>query len=301
MSESPDNSAPSEVSAEALGFKKGLRLSLNLAFLPPALDLIPRLLVFLGDEDKNGEMLAELIRLDPGLTTNVLRVANSAAYAGEYRMENLNAAVFRLGLREVYRIVLQVVASPVFLNATQPGASSLDLWPHSVRTAVSAQVLTRSLGGDAELAFTAGLLHDIGKMVFHQFFGDEYVHLVHQARAENAPLHQRELQRFSTDHALVGARLLKRWSFPESIVHSIQFHHDLTRCPKGDLHLVAVVSAANLLAYKIASPGAVPPYLLTNVKPVLKNLALDALDDLWASQTEAKEAFDRESSRLLSS
>jgi putative nucleotidyltransferase with HDIG domain len=160
-------------------------------------------------------------------------------------------------------------------------------------------VLTRWLGGDAELAFTAGLLHDIGKMVFHQFFGDQYIHLVHQARTENAPLQQRELQRFQTDHASVGARLLKRWNFPDPIVHALQFHHDLTRCPKPDLHLVSLVFASNLLAHKVATPARFPAYLLTGVNPVLKNLGFNAIDDLWAYQGEAKEAFDRESARML--
>src|SRR4051794_31781167 len=94
-----------EISPEALGFKRELRLNKSIVFLPPALDIVPPLLRFLGDEEKNGEMLAELIRLDPGLTTDVLRVANSAAFAGAVRMESLKSAVLRLGLRELYRIV----------------------------------------------------------------------------------------------------------------------------------------------------------------------------------------------------
>ncbi len=286
----------SEITPEALGFKRELRLNKSIVFLPPALEIVPQLLRFLGDEEKDGEMLAELIRLDPGLTTDVLRVANSAAFAGAVRMENLNAAVLRLGLREVYRIVLEVVASPVFLNATQPGAASLDLWKHSVRAAVSAQVLARWLGEDAELAFTAALVHDIGKIVFHQLFGDQYVNFVHEAQDQSAALHQREIGRFSTDHASVGGRLLKRWNFPESIIHTVQFHHEAARCPKPDLHLVSLISAANLLAYKIGE--GVPAYLVSSAPPVLKNLTVAHLADLWAYENEAREAFERESARM---
>src|SRR4030095_6173977 len=95
----------SEISPEALGFKRELRLNKFIVFLPPALDIVPQLLRFLRDEEKDGEMLAELIRLDPGLTADVLRVANSAAFAGAVRMENLKAAVLRLGLREVFPLV----------------------------------------------------------------------------------------------------------------------------------------------------------------------------------------------------
>jgi putative nucleotidyltransferase with HDIG domain len=298
VSTTPDTSAPTEISPEALGFKRDLRLTSSIAFLPPALDIVPQLLVFLADEEKNGEMLAELIRVDPGLTANVLRVANSAAFAGAYRMENLNAAVLRLGLREVYRIVLQVVASPVFLNATQPGASSLDLWKHSVQTAVAAQVMSRWLGEDAELAFTAGLLHDVGKLIFHQLFGNDYVLLVHEARAQNAPVFQREFSRYQADHASVGARLLKRWNFPEPMIHAVQFHHDLTKCPKPDAHLVALIFASNLLAHKLTSPEPFPNQLLAGSAPVLKILGMGAIEDLWAYQSEVKEAFDREYARF---
>jgi putative nucleotidyltransferase with HDIG domain len=285
-----------EISPEALGFKRELRLHKGIIFLPPSLDIVPQLLRFLGDEEKDGEMLAELIRLDPGLTTDVLRVANSAAFAGSVRMDSLNSAVLRLGLREVYRIVLEVVASPVFLNATQPGAASLDLWKHSLRSGIAAQVLSRHLGEDAELAFTAALLHDVGKLVFHQLFEDSYVAFVHQARRENATLHQRETAQFSTDHASVGGRLLKRWNFPETIVHSVQFHHDPNRCPKPDLHLVSLVCAANLLAYKIAE--GVPPYLQAAAAQILKNLGLQKLDDLWSYENEVRETFERESARM---
>jgi len=277
-----------------------LRLTTPVVFLPPALDIVPQLLVFLGDEEKNGELLAELIRVDPGLTANVLRVANSAAFAGAYRMENLSAAVLRLGLREVYRIVLQVVASPVFLNATQPGASSLDLWQHSLQSAVAAQVLARWLGEDSELAFTAGLLHDVGKLIFHQLFGKDYIVMVHDAQAQNALLYQREFARYQTDHAAVGGRLLKRWNFPDTMIHTVQFHHELAKCPKPDVRLVSLIFASNLLAHKIAEPSPFPPHLLAGSPAVLKNLGLGSIDDLWVYAAEAKQAFDREHARLVS-
>ncbi len=301
----PEKSSASEISPEALGFKGNLKSHSNIIFLPPALDIVPRLLVFLGDEEKDGEMLAELIRLDPGLTVNVLRVANSAAFATTYRMENLNSAVLRLGLREVFRIVLEVVASPMFQNASQPVAASLDLWSHAVRSAISAQTLAFALGEDRELAFTAGLLHDIGKLVFQQLLQEDYASMAHDAALQGAPLHLRETARFSTDHATVGARLLKRWNFPESITDCVHFHHDISRCPKPQLHLVGLIAAANLLAHKLArseaedgAPKAFPEYLLANAKPILKILNLATLDDLWSFLPEAKGAFERERERM---
>jgi len=286
------------ISPERLGFKRDLHLSSSIVHLPPALDLVPKLLGCLNDQEKSGDLLAELIRLDPGLTVAVLRVANSAAYAGEYRMETLGAAVLRLGLREVYRIVLQVIASPVFLSTSE--AAGLNLWQHSFCAGVATQILSQRLGEDPELAFTAGLLHDVGKLVFHQFLGEQYVSLVREAQASDEALYRREAARFGVEHASVGARLLKSWNFPDPIVHSVQFHHDPSQCPKPDIRIVSLVFSANLLAHKIFEAKPLPNDLLMTAKRGIRNLGVSTLDDLLAYETEVKEAFQHENARMPS-
>jgi len=285
------------IAPESLGFK-GLAGSAPVVFLPPSFDIIPKLLLLLDDPEAHGESLAELIRLDPGLTSDILRVANSAAYASAYRMETMNAAVLRLGLREIFRIVLQVVSSPVFTSASEPAAGELDLWQHSLRSAIAAQVISGRLGEDPDVAFTAALLHDIGKLVFHQLFGQQYVDLFKEARAHGQPLFLLETARYHTDHGSVGGRLLKSWNFPDAIINSVGFHHDLVHCPKPCLRIVALTSAANLLAHRIAGRTPFPNYLLAPDRAVLRHLGLNSTEDLWAFEDEVKERFERENARI---
>src|SRR5258706_15536746 len=81
-------------------------------FLPPAFELIPRLLVLLDDPEVNSDTLANIIHADAGLTTNVLHAANNAAFAGSCRTESLPQAIIRLGLREIYRLITTIITSP---------------------------------------------------------------------------------------------------------------------------------------------------------------------------------------------
>lgn len=291
---------PAGISAAQLGLGGNPNLASGILYLPPAFDIIPRLLQLLDDPEADGESLADLIRLDAGLTADVLRVANSAAYAGVVPMDNLLAAVLRLGLRQLYQVVLEVVASPVFAQATQPGAASMDLWEHALRTALAAQILSRRFGEDAEVAFTAGLLHDLGKLVFYQLIGDRYVALLADARARKEPLFRCEEAEFRTHHAAVGGKLLKSWNFPENIVQCVAFHHDPLRAPKNSSMIVGIVYAANLLAHRAGTASQAPPYVSELPRPVLRLFGLESPKELWAFEAEVREAFEQENTRSMS-
>src|SRR5690348_14946818 len=84
----------------------------SFSFLPPAFELLPRLLLLLDDGEANCEDFAEMIRIDPGLTANVLRMSQSALFGGAQRIGSLSEAIMRLGVREVYRLVMEIVTSP---------------------------------------------------------------------------------------------------------------------------------------------------------------------------------------------
>src|SRR4051812_35941180 len=165
------------------------RLIRETEFLPPAFQIVPKLLLLLDDPEANSEQLAELIRVDPGLTAEVLRVCNSAFYTGEYRAETLNEGVMRIGLREVYRIVMKVIASPV-LGEPQKGygREQGNLWNHSLATATAAEIFSRGKGDHPEVAFTAALLHDIGKLVVNQALDGDYSRLIKEAKEKQQPL-----------------------------------------------------------------------------------------------------------------
>src|SRR4051794_39298933 len=104
-------------------------------YLPPSFELIPRLLLLLDNGDVNCEDLAEIIRMDPSLTADVLRISNGASFGGAHRTDSLSEAIIRIGLREIYRTVMKIVTSPALSSPDAFDFQRVDLWRHSLATA----------------------------------------------------------------------------------------------------------------------------------------------------------------------
>src|SRR5688572_13253317 len=162
-------------------------------FLPPSFQLLPRLLQLLEKVDASPDALAELVQADPGLSANILRVCNSAAYATTYRVETIQDAIMRLGFRQVHRIMMTIVASPAIKGELPPGArTEPDLWKHSLASAVASQEVVRGMEIDPEVAYTAALLHDVGKILLVRAVPAEYSAALAQAQQQNQPAYEME-------------------------------------------------------------------------------------------------------------
>jgi putative nucleotidyltransferase with HDIG domain len=244
----------------------------NADFLPPAFQLLPRLLLLMEDVEANADALADLIRVDPGLTADVLRVCNSAAYGLTYRAENIQQAILRIGFREVHRILMSVIMSPTLKNPQDNySTSQTDLWNHSLAAAVASQSIAGTAGIDVDLAFTAALLHDIGKVVLSQAVPQEAGSAQTAALEKHQPLFLVEREVLKTDHAAVGARLLERWGFPRNISMAVRFHHEPEKA-KEEFRLTSCVCLANVLAYRMEDPVVVPEYVLVPNPKALQEL-----------------------------
>ncbi|MHB8167544.1 MAG: HDOD domain-containing protein, partial [Sulfuricella sp.] len=119
----------------------------------------------------------------------------------------------------------------------------LAFWQHGLGSAVCAQVLAKALGRDQALAFTAGLLHDIGKLVLDAFFHADYAAAVARCVAEDSALPEAERAELGLEHGLVGYELVKRWKFPLAIQQAIRDHHQPEREPAALTDLVHVANA----------------------------------------------------------
>ena len=231
-------------------------------FLPPAFQLLPRLLLLLDDLESSAETLAEVVRVDPGLTADILRVCNSAAYAHTYRAETIQDAILRLGFVEVHRIVMTVIASSALKSPHEAYAMhEADLWKHSLACAVSSKEVVQGSGIDPEVAYTTSLLHDVGKAVLANAVPEQFTAATAAAREKGQPLFETERALFQTEHATIGARLLHRWGFPANICAAVQFHHNPAAA--GDhVRLASCVYLANILAYRVAEPLTFPRYVV---------------------------------------
>ena len=135
--------------------------------LPPAPRILPELLGLLRKENVDSSRVVQLISFDPAITASVLRLCNSALFAGASPATDLSEAVQRLGFRQIYTLVAAVSGARALTPAQKGyGISAGELWKHSVTTAVASQLIARSQDEpDEGLVFTAALLHDVGKII----------------------------------------------------------------------------------------------------------------------------------------
>jgi putative nucleotidyltransferase with HDIG domain len=222
------------------------------ASLPCAPDLVPKILPLLENPDVSNSVLSNLISRDPGTSAAVLRLANSV-YFGRGKCASLDEAFLRLGTREISRLLVGGIvgrwaSAPVEGYGWEPG----DLCTHSFTVAIAADAIARERGEACQKeAYTAGLLHDIGKLGMAHACGQHF-DLVRK-RQEESDLSWRELERevFGFDHTEVGAALLRRWNFPLSLVQVVEFY-PRPQCVTGpDRSLVLLVHAAKNLAINI--------------------------------------------------
>ncbi|MBF0245407.1 MAG: HDOD domain-containing protein, partial [Planctomycetes bacterium] len=155
-----------------------------------------------------------IVETDPALTALVLRTVNSAAYGLRVSIESVKRAVSFLGSTAVLGIAMNQSAGGLF-NKPLEGYDSARgaLWAHCLRTAIGARELARACGirMDQDAAYTAGLLHDIGKAVLDEWLAGETEELVRQAEAAEENFDREEREHLHTDHAEVGALLLEEW------------------------------------------------------------------------------------------
>ena len=192
--------------------------------LPPAPQLLPELLTLLNQPNIDSDRVVRLITFDPALTASVLQLCNSASQASARPVINVDEAVVRLGFEHVYRLVAAILGARA-LTPQEKNENSERLWRHSVTAAVAAQFIARHLGEDANLAFTAALLHDIGKIILSDAGPETYSRLVKEVEDNQYSLLEAEKRVLGVEHSAIGGRLLARWKFPLTIVSAVWFHH----------------------------------------------------------------------------
>ncbi|BDU68678.1 histidine kinase [Geothrix oryzae] len=211
-----------------------------------ALPSLPLTVVALGeavqDERCTVDRILSILSKDPPLSAALLRMANSALYAGTGSVMDLRAAVLRLGFDAVSNL-----GTGAAVIRTLKGGAHLDavrLWQHSVAVGLTAKgvcVLAKR-HGQAETAFLTGLLHDIGKIALDTCFPEAYAEVL-QKVAEGAHFVDAERAVLGLDHAEAGALLAAEWSFPQTIVEVIRDHHE----PRPEDFLPNLIHLADLL------------------------------------------------------
>jgi len=189
--------------------------------IPCAPWLLPKLMDLLSKpEQTEAKDIQALITKDPGLTTAVLRMANSAYFSKSVRCETVADAVLRIGFRPVYRIAASSIASRWLVN--QPsgyGWEPQDLYKHSLCVAIASEALAKETGKvSTELAYTAGLLHDVGKLALAHACADQFERVRQYQLEKNISWRQAEHDTLGYDHTDVGGVLMEQWGYPTNLI-----------------------------------------------------------------------------------
>ena len=266
--------------------------------LPTPPVVIVQLIALFRQPHPDVDEVVTLLRHDPSLTAEVLRRCNSAFFGGEEATVDIFDAVMRMGFYEVYQSSVAIFSQRIMSIGAPVGCIPADeFWRHSATTAVLCGLLAKEVGESEATAFTAGLLHDTGKMVLALAEGPRYAALMREVGESGRVLEDAEKASFGFGHGALGARLLERWSLPAEISIPAVRHHDMA-WPEPFGRLSVIVSLADILAHQLerGPEGSLPSRDATAAMEILQIQS----DQLSALRPRAQEEIAKMNKLLQS-
>jgi putative nucleotidyltransferase with HDIG domain len=206
-----------------------------------------RLTTMVGSEKANIQEIAQIVEYDAAIAANVLRVANSAAYAGRYPVERIREAVIRLGTANLLTIAMEGYLKLFKASAPLYDLTEDDLYLHSAAATLMIKAMTAECRNPIPPAATiAALLHDIGKLIMVRYMKADLSALLALCKEKGITFVDAERQILGCDHAEVGAAMARKWDFPQDIVLAIEQHHQVF--PGGNGLVLDAVMLANYAA-----------------------------------------------------
>lgn len=220
--------------------------------LPPMPAMVARLNALVQDPEVDMKALADEISLDPAITAAIIRLSNSAYYRPSRAIRSVQEAIVTLGLRVVKNIVVVAASKGILkVNLDDYKMEAPEMWDHSLAVAeIAASIarLKKQSGVPEDVAFTAGLLHDIGKVVLVQYFHKVFLKIISDMETQPG-VSFTELERKYTgySHDQVGGTLLERWGFPDELVEAVRCNYHPEQATVNP-RLCSMVHVANAIA-----------------------------------------------------
>lgn len=222
----------------------------KIEFLPPFPTVVTKALEMLKDPKVSTERIADMIKLDQAIVSNVLRLCNSSYYGLNRQITNINEAVVYIGLSDLKEILLLSSAKPYFSKKLN-GYESLkgELWRHSLATAIIAEKAQKLLNVSYnDNIYLSGLLHDVGKLVLSEFVFKALEQIQDFVNKKECDYLEAETRVLSINHAELGARILKMWNFSEEVITAVKKHHSPPLEDDSDLdYIIRIADAVSLL------------------------------------------------------
>lgn len=184
-----------------------------------------KILSLLSKNDATAADLEREINLDQVMTARILGVANSSYFMGNSEIKTVRDAIVRLGFRTIRSWTLVAASRAVILGGRKSEVLN-SIWEKSVSTAIACQVVADVSGiSDREVAFTGGLMQNLGQLVLARAVPDQYARIFESAYKQGEPVHAIEKQTFGFDHGDLGGCLIDRWHLNSELADSVKLHH----------------------------------------------------------------------------
>lgn len=241
---------------------------------------VHKVLKLASDINCSQKELVDVIKKDPVFTLKILRLVNSPYFGFSREITSINHASVYLGLNTLKNVALGLAAVGAIPRNNEAGLDMGGFWLHSLAVATASRMLGSMLGVSRDEVtdyFAAGLLHDIGKVVFALYMPDEFRSVGEMISEEGVPLYVAEREVVGATHAEIGAMLAEKWNLPSSLTNVIALHHDIeTSTPS---QLVDCVFVADQLSKKLAF-GSAGDYSIEPLPQSVKDRFSLDLDDI---------------------
>ncbi len=260
---------------------------------------VQRILALTSDIDVAPKDMVEVIAHDPVMTMKILKLVNSAYYNLPRQIGSVGHAVAYVGINTIKNMAIGIATIGMLPRTNKAGLDMRGFLRHSLATAAIARRLGFMVSGDGADAadfFVAGLLHDIGKVVFAMYAPTGLARAMDMARREGLPLHVTEVRALGADHCHVGAMLAGKWRLREELVTSLREHHD---AGKPGTAMRDCVFAANQISKVMVPSHAGDARMEPFPEPVVSRFGMDVgdlareIDDMDA-EIEAAMAYARQ-------
>jgi HD-like signal output (HDOD) protein len=221
--------------------------------LPSLPSIVTRLVEVVNSPDSSANDAAQLIEKDPALTSKMLRLANSAFYGIPRSISSISSAVVILGFNTIRSIALSATIMKIFAaDGKKMPFDCNRFWRHSIVCAMTAKNIAQhyiaTMNLDPEAAFCAGILHDIGKLIFMLYLPVEYAKTLEYSSTHHVAVIDAENEILGMSHAQIGSIIADKWALPLDLEYGLVFHHAPERADRVQ-ELVTVVHLADVLCH----------------------------------------------------
>lgn len=193
--------------------------------------------------------VANIIAEDQSAAAKVLKAANSPIYGFRGKINTISQAIIFIGFEEVRNLIIAMGIIDIFKKSTSNfPVNPVDLWKHSIAVGTVTRIIGKNLGvTNLENYFLAGILHDIGKLLFYKFIPDEYARTINYAIDHNLSAREAENEILGVNHIVAGEVLAEKWKLPPSLKDAIRYH-TIGKVENSNNVLIASVHVANIVS-----------------------------------------------------